>query len=177
MWTRLKSWVRGMVHRSRMETDMDAELRFHIDACAQDLMRSGMTAKEATRRARLEFGGMEQTKEECREVRRVRLAESVAQDLRFGLRQLRKSPGFTAAAVFTLALGIGANTAIFSVVDWLILRPLPIEKPEQVTFLGFERPNSTFDSNFSYPEFRDLQSQTRDVFGVVGACAFSELTR
>jgi predicted permease len=173
MWMGLKSWVRGMVHRSRMETEMDAELWFHIDAHAQELMRSGMTVREATRRARLEFGGMERTKEECREVRRIRLVESAAQDLRFGLRQLRKSPGFAAAAVFTLALGIGANTAIFSVVDWLILRPLSIEKPEQMTFLGFEQPNSTFDNDFSYPEFRDLQSQTRDVFSAVGACAFS----
>jgi predicted permease len=97
------------------------------------------------------------------------------QDVRFALRQLQKSPAFFAIIVLTLGLGIGANTAIFSMVDWLILRPLPIEHPEQMHFLAFARPGASFEVEFSYPEFTELQKQTTDVFSGVTPFVFGGL--
>jgi predicted permease len=135
-WKRLGSWLRAVALRSRMEGEMDAELRFHIDAFAEDLVRSGVPREEALRRARIEFGGVERTKEECRDARGVTLVESLVQDLRFGLRLLRKNPGFTLLAVLCLALGIGVNTSIFTVLDFTLLRPLAVIAPDEMTILS-----------------------------------------
>lgn len=111
---------------------MDTELRFHMEAYAEDLVRSGMSTKDAARRARLEFGGIDGAKDECRQARGVGLLEALKQDLRYGSRTLRKDFSFTAMAVLTLALGIGATTAVFSLVNAILLKPLPYPEPDRI---------------------------------------------
>src|SRR5215472_8657110 len=123
LWSRVRSWLRALARRSRMEREMDTELRFHIEAFAEDLVRRGVPREEALRRARIEFGGVERAKEECREARGISFVDSLFQDLRFGLRMMRKNLGFTATAVLALALGIGVNTTVFTAFDAIALRP------------------------------------------------------
>jgi hypothetical protein len=130
--SRLLSWRHAILRRSRMENKMGAELRFHIETCAEDLIRGGVPRSEAMRRARVEFGAIERAKEECHDARGPNLVERLIQDLRYALRTARRSLGFTAVAVATLALGIGAATAIFRAVKVVILNPLPFQQPENL---------------------------------------------
>jgi len=144
-----------------MESEMDAEMRFHVQARAEDLVREGMGREVAERKAQIEFGGVEKAKEECRDARGVSLVEGVMQDLRFGLRMLRKSPGFTITAVVTLALGIGANTAIFGVVNTVLLRPLPYRDADRlVTVWSYNRTRG-YDTDLISPlDFADWRVQS-----------------
>src|SRR5712692_4059879 len=129
MLARVRSMLAGFFQRSRLEDGMDAELRAHIETYTDDLIRSGVSRVEAERRARTEFGGIEAVKEECREARGLRWPDELRQDLRYAFRALRKAPGFAMAAVLSLVLGIGVNTAIFSVISAALIRPLPFIEP------------------------------------------------
>ncbi len=143
-------------HRSPAAGDMDEELRSHIQHRADDLERSGLPRPEAERRARIEFGGHGRFKEECREALGGNLVETLIQDVRFSLRVLRKSPSFTTAAVLTLALAIGANAVVFSVMNALILRPLNV--PGAESLYGIQRDHFAAQS---YPDYLDLRDRNR----------------
>ncbi len=162
-------------HRSRAELDLDDELQVHLSNRADDLERSGLPRHEAERQARIEFGGYQHFKEECREAMGTHFIETVRQDLGFGLRMLRHSPGFTAVAVLTLALGIGANTAVFSVVYTALLRPLPYADAGRLITLGEIRPRQELSApldasswNVSYPDYLDWKRQSRAFQSIAG---------
>src|SRR5215469_15856087 len=147
MWNRVRSWMRAMLLRSRMEHEMDAELRFHMEAFAEDLVRRGVSREEALRRARIEFGGVERAKEECREARGVSLLDGLTQDFTFAARTLSKSPGFAAIAVLTLALGIAVNATMFSMVSAFLLRRPPGREPSRIAVICGVNPVATFQSD------------------------------
>src|SRR5919106_4138981 len=117
--------------RKQFEADMDAELRLHIDSYVADLVRSGVSLEEAERRARVEFGSIEASKDECREAWGLQRLDELRADVRLAFRTIRRSPGFAAIIVLSLALGIGANTAIFGVFDAVMLRLLPVRHANQ----------------------------------------------
>jgi predicted permease len=129
---RLRSFVRNLFSAQSVDSDLDHEVQSHLTMLIDENLRAGMSPGEAQRVARMELGGIEQVKEQVREKRIGNWLHSVFSDCRYGVRQLRKNPGFTAVAILTLALGIGANTAIFSVVDTVLLRPLPFQNPSRL---------------------------------------------
>jgi predicted permease len=159
----LRFRIAALFHRSQVNAEMEDELRSHIECRADDLERSGLQRAEAERRARIEFGGYQRFKEECREAAGVHFFETLLQDLRFALRTLRKSPGFAAVAIVTLALGIGANAVVFAVLNALILRPLNV--PHAESLYAIER-GSDKAINHSYPDYLDLRDRNRSFDGL-----------
>ena len=152
---------RSLFLKSNVEQELAEEIRFHLGKLTEEYVAKGMTPEEARYAALREMGGVEQIKEECRDMRRVNYVESFIQDVRYGLRMLAKNPGFTAVAIITFALGIGANTAIFTLVNTILLHPLPY--PDSGRIVDIFRQDGTADSlpMFSYwqlnnPSFDDL---------------------
>uniref|UniRef100_Q01UZ0 Permease n=1 Tax=Solibacter usitatus (strain Ellin6076) TaxID=234267 RepID=Q01UZ0_SOLUE len=153
-------WLRG----KRAEAELSAELRYHFDRMIDDLVAAGVAPEEARRRARLEFGGVEQVKEECRDVR-GRWVEDLGKDLRYAVRTLRRSPGFLLVSVLSLALGIGANTAIFSLINAVMLRTLPVAEPERLVQITRLRASGK-PGVVSYPLFVYFRDSLKSVSGV-----------
>jgi predicted permease len=167
LWSRVHSWLRASLWRSRMESEMDAELRFHIEAFADDLVRGGVPRPEALRQARLEFGGIERAKEECRDAKGANAFESLIHDLHYGLRILRNNPGFTAVVLVSLALGIGANSTVFSIVDSFYLRPWPVKDATRLVAIQTGWPKEPDLRASSYPDYREIAREVSTFSNVV----------
>jgi putative ABC transport system permease protein len=158
----LAARLEALVRRGRAERDTEEELRFHVEMETEKHVGQGMPREEAQRRARLALGGVAQTQEEVRDARGVRLLEDLGRDLAFAWRQLRRTPAFTVVAVLTLALGIGANTAIFSIVDGVMLRPAPFDDINRLMVVWeTDRASGTTREPASIPDFADFQRQSR----------------
>src|SRR5262245_8467559 len=163
---RILNWFR----QKRLEGDLDRELQYHSDRRAADLIQSGLPEPDARRRAALELGNETRLREEVRDVWLTRWLRDFAHDLRFSARSILRSPSLTMAAALSLALGIGATTALYSLIDQIVLRALPVDHPERLVLFNWngEQLAETFGSDnlMSYPICRDLQQQKQFFDGV-----------
>ncbi len=156
--------LRALFRKEQMDQEMDEEMRFHLEMRTRKNLEAGMSAEEARYRALRCFGGLEQVKGICRDLRGVGWIEALWRDVRFGLRLLGKNPGFTAVATLTLALGIGANTAIFSFLDRILWRSLPVASPGELFLVKHRSETGETGDAFIYPLYTSLRDQTREVF-------------
>src|SRR5437762_2795539 len=161
----LLSRMRNSLRNTSLDRDLEAEMASHLQFAIEDNLKSGMSQQEARRQAQLTFGGPQQAKENHRDSRGLPFLDSVLQDLRFAFRLFRKAPSFSVSAILTLALGIGATTAIFSVVYGVLLRPLPYPQPDRIARL-WEQGAAGNRMNFADPNFEDVRSQNKSLLAV-----------
>ena len=166
--------LRSLFRRRMVEAELDEELRDHLERRSEEAVGDGLPPAEARRVALLELGGIEQRKEECRDARALRRLEEFWQDIRFGFRLLRKNPAFSAVVVLALALGLGANTALFSLFNSVLLRALPVRHPEQLVVLSMTNEEGSGFDSFSYPMYRELRDRN-SVFDGILAQAVTQL--
>ena len=165
-------WRRALFGRKRAEQVVDDEIRRHIELLAQEYENSGLPADEALRAAMRRFGRVSWVKEEVREQNGLARAESVSQDLRFAIRTFAAQPGFSAVLLLTLALAIGANTAVYSVLRAVLLEPLPLPEADRIVFVWEQdRVNHTTREGASYPDYEDLKSSAGHFAGLAAMTA------
>jgi predicted permease len=169
----LRHRLRSLIGRRHVEDELDRELAIHIEQLTREHVAAGVSEAEARRLARLEFGSPEAVKEQCRDTRRVSLVEDLFKDVRYGSRLLAKSPAFTITAIVSLALGIGANTAIFSLIDAVLLRSVPVERPHELVFFEVTGTDATSGAP-PYPAFDRIRTETT-AFADMAAFASDEL--
>ncbi len=167
--------IQSIFRKDRVEQDLTDEIRFHVDKLIEQNVARGMPPAQARYAALQELGGLEQLKEECRDMRRVKVIENLVQDVRYGLRVFRKNPGFAAVAILTLALGIGATTAIFSVVDAVVLKPLPFPTADRLVRVRSLILKTGTGGIASYPDFLDWRAQNH-VFDGIAAFRTGDFT-
>src|SRR5581483_2690695 len=168
--------LRALFYRRAMDAEVDDELRDHLEREAEKYQRAGLAPNEAMRRARLALGGSEQVKQQCRESRGTKFIEDLLQDLRYAMRSFAKTPGLTVLIVLSLAIGIGANTAIFSVVNGLLLRPLPYPHADRLAILWLRSPGIGIPQDWPSPgEYMDVKTQNR-VFDDTAICIGHSVT-
>ena len=166
-WLRLiYTRLYGLLRKSRVEQEMEEELRFHLRMRTRENIEHGMKPDEAEREARRRFGNVGRIKDLGREIKGGGFMETLLQDLRYGVRMLVKNPSFTLVAVLTLGLGIGANTAIFSLINTILLRPLPIAQPGQVVTLNFGKPGRGIFPLIGYPGYKDYRDRNQSLAGL-----------
>src|SRR5687768_12781591 len=154
--------ARALVLRTRVEREMDEEMRHHLELETDKNVRSGLPPDAARRRAMISFGGIDTQREAMRDGRGVRWFEDIAADVRYALRWLLRSPGFASVAVLTLGLGIGATTAIFAVVNAVLLEPLPYAESDRLAIIfGQHRERGWLNSNISYPDYLSWKERVR----------------
>ena len=175
---RLRNWLykmplrlRSLFRRDQVEQDLNEELQSHLEKKTQEFVNAGLSPEEARRKARREFGGVELVKENCRDARRVSYIQDLLQDVSFGLRMLRNNPGFTVIVVLSLALGIGANTAVFTLIDAVMLRMLPVTNPHELVSLNLAGPtdpqqfprdvDGDLSTQFPYPAFVQMREHNQ----------------